>query len=136
MEASRSNNNNGYGEDHLNRISAVRGRTLEDTEEDNFYRTFLDPNTNFFESLLYSVDQQEKILQKLTFNQEMAEHILDTGMGVLRQSTEYDRSYSDSLSWAEDGSILKYVAVDPIFQHALDNEYEVNRNVQEVLWGR
>lgn len=134
MEASRSNNNNGYGEDHLNRISAVRGRTLEDTEEDNFYRTFLDPNTNFFESLLYSVDQQEKILQKLTFNQEMAEHILDTGMGVLRQSTEYDRSYSDSLSWAEDGSILKYVAVDPIFQHALDNEYEVNRNVREAAW--
>lgn len=134
MEASRSNNNNGYGEDHLNRISAVRGRTLEDTEEDNFYRTFLDPNTNFFESLLYSVDQQEKILQKLTFNQEMAEHLLDTGMGVLRQSTEYDRSYSDSLSWAEDGSILKYVAVDPIFQHALDNEYEVNRNVREAAW--
>lgn len=134
MEASRSNNNNGYGEDHLNRISAVRGRTLEDTEEDNFYRTFLDPNTNFFESLLYSVDQQEKILQKLTFNQEMAEHILDTGMGVLRQSTEYDRSYSDSLSWAEDGSILRYVAVDPIFQHALDNEYEVNRNVREAAW--
>lgn len=134
MEASRSNNNNGYGEDHLNRISAVRGRTLEDTEEDNFYRTFLDPNTNFFESLLHSVDQQEKILQKLTFNQEMAEHLLDTGMGVLRQSTEYDRSYSDSLSWAEDGSILKYVAVDPIFQHALDNEYEVNRNVREAAW--
>lgn len=134
MEASRSNNNNGYGEDHLNRISAVRGRTLEDTEEDNFYRIFLDPNTNFFESLLYSVDQQEKILQKLTFNQEMAEHLLDTGMGVLRQSTEYDRSYSDSLSWAEDGSILKYVAVDPIFQHALDNEYEVNRNVREAAW--
>lgn len=134
MEASRSNNNNGYGEDHLNRISAVRGRTLEDTEEDNFYRIFLDPNTNFFESLLYSVDQQEKILQKLMFNQEMAEYILDTGMGVLRQSSDYDRSYSDSLSWAEDGSILKYVAVDPIFQHALDNEYEVNRNVREAAW--
>lgn len=128
-------NSGALGDDHLNTISAVMQRTLDErTELHRNYIDFLDPETNILKVLLHSVDQQNKILMKLSYNAELGEHILDSGMGKFRGLGTGERM-SSKIGYLEDGSFLQFIEIDPIFQEALEKEYNIQKNLRESLLG-
>lgn len=123
------------GDDHLNTISAVMQRELDERYElHRKYIEFLDPETNILKVLLNSVDQQNKILTKLAYNAELGEHILDSGMGVLR-GRELGERVSSKIGYLEKGSFLQFIAIDPIFQEALEKEYNIQKDLRESMLG-
>lgn len=123
------------GDDHLNTIAAVMQRTLDERIENHRnYIEFLDPETNILKVLLHSIDQQNKILMKLDYNAELGEHVLDSGMGTFRGMGTGQRM-SSKIGYLEDGSFLQFIEIDPVFQEALEKEYNIQKNLRESFLG-
>ena len=117
-------------------IPAFRKRKLnENIPHDRLYMTFLDQVKNPAMSMLHNLDQQGKILDKLTFNLRFGESILQNGMGTMKGSRDHVNLGVDNLSWMESGSFLQYVKVDPFFLDEIRNEQEIQLNVREHFMG-
>lgn len=118
------------GDKEHSRFTAVAGamkKKLDETNEvENAYIKFLKPITNPLESLLLSLDQQEKVINKIAFNRMLGEKILDYGMGDFKK--EFDVTVPQGITnigFKENGTFLYFLQLSDFFQRRFEEEYEV-----------
>lgn len=116
-------------------IPAVRKRKLDENNPHHvLYMDFLDQVKNPAMSMLYNLDQQGKVLDKLMFNLKFGRSILETGMGTMKGSREHVNLGVDNLSWMETGTLLRYIKIDPFFLDEIAHEQELQLKIRDDVW--
>lgn len=116
-------------------IPAVRKRKLDENNPHHvLYMNFLDQVKNPAMSMLYNLDQQGKVLEKLMFNLKFGRSILETGMGTMKGSREHVNLGVDNLSWMETGTLLRYIKIDPFFLDEIAHEQELQLKIRDDVW--
>lgn len=117
-------------------IPAVRKRKLDERNpHDKLYMTFLDQVKDPATAMLYNLDQQGKIMDKMIFNTRFGESILQNGMGSMRGSQESTGLKVNNLSWMENGTFLRYVQIDPFFLDEIANEMKIQDALRDTIIG-
>ena len=123
----------------FNVIAGVMRRKFDEKNSwERGYMTFLDEIKNPMESVLLSLDQQEKILNKLAFNRILGEKILETGMGYFK--LDPDKVLSPGMTkigFGEKGTFLSFLGLDTFFDKAFEKEYDVaSKMTDNAVWAR
>lgn len=123
----------------FNVIAGVMRRKFDEKNSwERGYITFLDEIKNPMESVLLSLDQQEKILNKLAFNRILGEKILETGMGYFK--LDPDKVLSPGMTkigFGEKGTFLSFLGLETFFDKAFEKEYDVaSKMTDNAVWAR
>lgn len=117
-------------------IPGVRRRKLDERNpHDRLYMTFLDQIKDPATAMLYSLDQQGKIMDKMIFNTRFGESILQNGMGTMRGSQTSTGLKVNNLSWMENGTFLRYVQIDSFFLDEIANEMKIQDALRDSIMG-
>lgn len=116
-------------------IPGARKRTLNENDPHDLLEiTFLDPVKDPALQLIFNLDQQGKITDKLIFNLRFGENLLAGGIATIKGSSETTPIRVDNLSWLENGTFLRYVQVDPFFMDEISNEVKLQDYIRNNIF--
>lgn len=118
--------------DKLELINTVKGRTLDENDQhDRTYMDFLDPITDPLKIAVHNLEQQNKVINVLRFNNKLAVQMVSDGI-ARPLTSRLDTSYAatNDIGNFQTGSLLKYIEVDTFFARYIQSDIDTHNAIQ------